>query len=48
MTERGLGSRARTERQAVSVPLPKKELRDLVEPGPLTYLSTSNADGSPQ
>jgi len=24
------------------------ELRDLVESGPLTYLSTTNADGSPQ
>jgi PPOX class probable F420-dependent enzyme len=25
-----------------------RELRDLIESGPLTYLSTTNADGSPQ
>jgi PPOX class probable F420-dependent enzyme len=31
----------------VSTPLPK-ELRDLVESGPLTHLSTVNPDGSPQ
>jgi PPOX class probable F420-dependent enzyme len=31
----------------VTVALPE-ELRDLVESGPLTYVSTINADGSPQ
>ena len=31
----------------MSTPLPK-ELRDLVEAGPLAHLSTVNPDGSPQ
>jgi PPOX class probable F420-dependent enzyme len=38
--------RHRDERELTAV-LPQ-ELRELVESGPLTYLSTTNSDGSPQ
>ena len=46
MVERTVPLRRRIER-ALTAALPE-ELRDLVESGPLTYVSTINADGSPQ
>lgn len=46
MVEWDLAPRRRSERE-LSIPLPA-ELRELIGSGPLAYLTTLNADGSPQ